>query len=247
MAYKCEKCGLESNKKDNFLKLKSLHYSYKVLYCLQCAEEIITKREKSKLIASTIILFGGLIWSIITNRENEYAWLFFQGGLFLCFTTLLVLPHELGHVIAAVMVRAKVFEVSIGIGKTLFKRKFLGIEWNFHIIPTCGYTNLGICSRRLHRTRRFLAVSGGPIAHCLLIYVAIVLSYGVSSPWAIAIGNMFILANLYVFFGSILPRKTYLSGKKSPSDGLLLLTEPFMSNSKIDEQIEWSKIASNNI
>lgn len=177
MFYKCAKCGLASDRKDNFIPFHNPYSSYKTRYCMTCAEKILIQRGKSQLAASIIVLFTGFIWVLIAGRKHEFAWLMFQCGLFLCFNTLLVLPHEIGHALAAAILRAKIFEVSIGLGPTLYKPKFCGIDWNLHAIPICGYADFAICSKMLYRTRRFLTVLAGPMVNCLLISAALFLVF----------------------------------------------------------------------
>jgi len=174
----------------------------------------------------------------MASPQNEFAWLIFQTGLFWCFTTLVVVPHELGHVLAALMTKAKVFQVTIGLGNILYKHDFLGIEWKFCAIPICGFTIIGIGNRRFYRTKNFLTTLGGPLVNFLLGVVALIILFRVSSPWLLAVLKPFLAANIFVLLFGLVPRKVNIASGNTPSDGLLLLSVPFMSELKINQEIE---------
>ena len=87
--------------------------------------------------------------------------------------------------------------------------------------------------------RSFLVTLGGPLANCFLIFAAVILLFHISSPWLLAVTRSFIAANVFVLlFSSLLPRKVNFAGIITPSDGLTLLTVPFMSELKINQEIE---------
>jgi hypothetical protein len=236
MARKCAKCGVVSEIEDAFLKSD---ISDEAFYCPACSEEksIPIQLGESFLIACPVLLIGGLVW-VITKPQNEFAWLVFQAGLFMCFIAITTLPHELGHVLASFAVGGKVYKVTIGLGKILYKRKFLGIEWEFGAIPICGVTYVTIGDRKLYRTRSFLISSGGPLVDLFMLVAAVTLLFYISSPWLLAITRAFLIANMFELAHNLLPRKINFADKSMSSDGLTLLNIPFMSKSKIDKEIE---------
>ncbi|MCX5638590.1 MAG: hypothetical protein NTX52_13005, partial [Planctomycetota bacterium] len=79
---------------------------------------------------------------------------------------------------------------------------------------------------------------GGPLVNFLLIFVAMILLFNISSPWLLAVVRSFLAANIFVLLFGLLPRKVNIAGTIMPSDGLALLTTPFMSQSKINQEIE---------
>jgi hypothetical protein len=237
MSHKCAICGIESEIEEAFLPVRKPHSSDKIFYCPACWEKGSTRHGKSYLTAYIIVLVGGLVW-VMASHQNELAWLIFQIGLFGGFTALVVVPHELGHVFAAFITKAKVFQVTIGLGRTLYNRDFWGIEWKFCAIPICGFSIIGISNRRFYRTRSFLTTLGGPLVNFLLIFVAMILLFNISLPWLLAVVRSFLVANIFVLLFGLLPRKVNIAGTITPSDGLALLITPFMSQSKINQKIE---------
>lgn len=234
MAHKCAKCGVTSEIEEAFLKSNS---SDEIFYCPACQEKKSTHLGESFLISCPIVLVGGFVW-VISRPQNEFAWLVFQAGLFLCFITITTLPHELGHVLTSFAVKAKVSKVTIGLGRILYKRNFLGIEWIFCAIPICGVTHVTIGDRKFYRTRSFLISSGGPLVNFFMLAVAMILLFHNSSPWFSAVIKAFIIANIFELVHNLLPRKINFAGKSMSSDGLTLLNVPFMSRANIDKEIE---------
>ncbi|MBE3145470.1 MAG: site-2 protease family protein [Planctomycetes bacterium] len=237
MTRKCAICGLESEIEDALLPVRDSYYSDKIFYCPACSKKRSTQLGESYLIACVVLLVGGFVWAI-ARSQNEFAWLTFQSGLFMCFVAMVVAPHELGHVLAAFVTRARMFQVTVGLGRTLYKRDFLGIEWEFCAIPICGFTVVAVGDRKFYRTRSFLISLGGPLMNFLLGFAAIIALWRVSSPWLAAVIRPFIAANAFVFVFNLIPRKVNFAGTLMESDGLTLLNVLFMSTSKIDKEIE---------
>jgi hypothetical protein len=235
---KCAKCGMESEVEEAFLPARNSS-SNKTFYCPACWEKHSTQLGESYLIACAILLAGGLTW-VLAQPQNELAWLVFQSGLFLCFTALLTLPHEVGHVLAAFATGAKVFQVNIGVGSIVYQCMFGGIEWRFNAIPIRGFVVDGIKSRKLYRIRQFLITLGGPMANLLLAIIGLVLLYCTSSMWTAALMKSFIAANVFGVIWTLVPRKVNVGGGSTPCDGLALLKLPFMSKSAIELGIESS-------
>jgi hypothetical protein len=234
MARKCAKCGVVSEIEEAFQKS---NYSDKIFYCPACSKEKSVQLGESFLIACPIVLIGGIVW-VMVNPRNEFAWLVFQAGLFMCFWVVLTVPHELGHVLAAFVTRAKVSKVTIGLGRILCKRELLGIEWEFRVIPICGSTIVGIGDRNFYRIRNFLISSGGPLINFLLGTAALILLFFIYSPWPVAFTKAFMFTNIFELVHNLLPTKWNTSGGSMSSDGLRLLMLPLMSKSKIDKEIE---------
>jgi hypothetical protein len=237
MARKWAKCGVVSEIEEAILPIRDSYHSNEIFYCSTCRKKNAIQRGESYLIGCVIALIGGFV-CVIINPQNEFARFIFQGGLFMCFVAITALPHELGHVLAAFATRAKVFSVNIGLGRVLYKRDFLGIEWKFCAIPICGLTSTGFNSKKFYRLKRFLVSLGGPLANFVMMAAAVILLFYISSPWLLAVVKSFIAANVFDLVYNLLPRKGNYGGTLVPSDGLTLLTVPFMSDLKINQNIE---------
>jgi tetratricopeptide (TPR) repeat protein len=234
MARKCAKCGVVSEIEEAFQKSNS---SDEIFYCSACSKEKSVQLGESYLIACIISLIGGFLLVIIWPR-SELVWLMFQGGLFMCFIAITALPHELGHVLAALLTKARIFQVTIGLGRELYTCDFLGIEWKFCAIPICGVTNAFFNNKSFFRLRSFLLSLGGPLANLFMLAAGVILCFHISSPRLGIVIITFIAANVYELLHNLLPRKVNFAGTLASSDGLTLLKAPFMSVSEINKEIE---------
>ncbi len=61
---------------------------------------------------------------------------------FLLVLSVLVFIHELGHFTVARLLGVKVYVFSIGFGKKLITKQWIGTEWTFSLIPLGGYVKM---------------------------------------------------------------------------------------------------------
>lgn len=238
MARKCAKCGVVSEIEEAFQKS---FYSDRTFYCPVCLKKNAIRNGESLLIAFLILFILGLLWVTITP-QNEFGRLVLQAGLFMFFIPVVIVLHEFGHVIAAILTKTRIYYVTIGLGETSYKRKFLGVEWIFCKLPVCGFTYVGTTNRKFYRLRSVLITLGGPLMNCLIAIAATIALLSISSPDISATIKSFIAANIFELLYSLTLKKWHISGQPIPSDGLSLLKEPFMSKSEIDRNIEGSYV-----
>lgn len=234
MARKCAKCGVVSEIEEAFQKS---NFSDEIFYCPACSKGKSIQLGESFLIACPIVLIGGLVW-VMVNPQNEFAWLVFQAGLFMCFYPLSVVFHEFGHVLAGLITKSTIYGVTIGFGRILFKFELRGVEWRFCKVPVGGFTYVSSGDRKFYRIRNIMTTLGGPLMNCLLVIVLAIVLFHISSPWLSAIIKAFMALNIFVCFYALVPKNRKDSGRNVPSDGLSLLTEPFKSKPEIDKEIE---------
>ncbi len=173
-----------------------------------------------------IVLFHTTPWGSV---------LLFLGTLLLT-VIFSMIPHELGHALAAVGLGMRLFTVSFGSnGRILFVRRVLGYDLAFHAVLLGGYvlyTPKYLCFARL---RDFLAVLAGPLTNGLLLIIALHLLAGVSSnDMSFHILAGFIYGSVLVLAISLFPRKYRVRNARTPNDGLLALTIPFRSRKSME-------------
>jgi hypothetical protein len=144
-------------------------------------------------------------------------------GLFLI---LAILPHELGHAIAARALGWNVHQIVIGLGRPLFKWRCLGILLDVRAIPIAGATWMTPKDTRWFRVKRFLAVLAGPAVNAGLALAVIFIWQGGLDRFefdALPIGpRLFLLANAMVAITNLLPYQPK-TGFALASDGKQLL------------------------
>jgi len=164
-----------------------------------------------------------LSWFAPENFVGQILLSVFLVGLFLVFS---IVPHELGHAIVARAVGWRVYQIVIGIGKPLFKRRWFGILFDIRTIPIGGVTWMTPKDTRWFRTKRFLAVLAGPAVNiAMALGIVIVLQGSLTNFDLVDLPSaalLFIWANLWVALANLWPHQSK-TGFALPSDGKQLL------------------------
>lgn len=117
--------------------------------------------------------FGGWLW---TRAEGEpwlralqvAGWL----GLVYLGLHLRILLHELGHLVAAGLVRLNVMTVRVGAGWRLWStQNRSGVRWEWRLRPTGGWVEAHHRDEAGFRWRQFVFVAGGPVVDAMLITI----------------------------------------------------------------------------
>src|ERR1051325_4897201 len=136
---KCDVCGAESDFDAAFVKERKAFRSSIRTVCPACWIRRGDTRQLWVLLTlpaagalgfiSDLIAPGGVVGSMLLG-------LFFIG----LFLILSIIPHELGHAMVARLLGWRVYQIVIGVGKTLFKRRWSGILFDLRAVPLCGAT-----------------------------------------------------------------------------------------------------------
>jgi tetratricopeptide (TPR) repeat protein len=227
MATKCVKCGVDSEADDAFRKQQSsLSPGHVVHYCPDCW----SRREISKLKETLAFYLVGIgmacIWAI-GDPANAVGWTMLNFLLLPLFLFATILPHELGHAIAARLVGAHVLAIIIGHGKIVFELKFPGQTITFKLIPMGGFTISAHKNKSLFRLKKFIVALAGPLANILLALILFpYLSSGGFITWDFEHEfiplRLFIFANIVTAVVNLWPSTAQTELGKVASDGLAL-------------------------
>jgi len=142
---------------------------------------------------------------------------------FLLVLSFLVFFHELGHFLAARYFGVKVHVFSIGFGKQLYAKEWMGTTWQFALVPLGGYVKMkgqddsnpslieeGNDSYNTKKPwQRIIILFAGPFANFLL---AAVLYFTIAmmgaTTWAAQVGK--VQENSPAFHAGILPNDEIL-------------------------------------
>ncbi|MFZ5861496.1 MAG: M50 family metallopeptidase [Nitrospirota bacterium] len=195
---------------------------------------------------------GGLILHY-TDTSDSLGIGLINIGLVYLFMLVMVIPHELGHAIAARIVGFRVFKVVIGYGPILLTRKYLGWQWEFRPLPIGGVTVAASPLPRLYRTREFLLVLAGPLVNVIFAVAPFWLGQKIGSSnrlgfWEASLLIDLALANILLLVMNLWPRKLPTTTGIIDSDGLALLTVPFSSQKTVEEGLAtYYRLASNEL
>lgn len=146
-----------------------------------------------------------------------------------------VVAHELGHALAALMVGARLFRINIGLyGRVVFSRRVFRCRF---VVRSILYGGNVLCAPKgttFFRLRYAVVLLGGPLANVLLM---------VLGQWAFSrfsqdnllssVLAAVVHGNLFLLVISGIPRRMWIEGSRGATDGLALLSIPFMTREAI--------------
>lgn len=155
--------------------------------------------------------------------------------LFMLFLFPLVVIHELGHASVAKLFGFRIFSMTVGYGKRLFEIKPFGIKMKFNLYPLSGMTVAIPRDEKGFRLKYWLYIFGGPATHLAFILIlgplfvsrASVANF-ISQPTFV---EPFLLTNLFLLIGNLVPKKADGIGPGVYTDGHHLLRVPFFDHS----------------
>ncbi|HXS79680.1 MAG TPA: site-2 protease family protein [Gammaproteobacteria bacterium] len=142
-------------------------------------------------------------------------------------TTLLLLPsivvHELGHAVAATLLRFDVFRIVLGIGPVRFELRLFGYLWEVRRYLRGGLLRCAPVGMRDLRRRYLLVVAAGPAANFVVGAAALAVlatSYSESIASGPAPLTTLVLISFVLGFGNLFP---FTTARGHASDGKTLL------------------------
>lgn len=232
MSVRCDICGAESTFDEVFHRLRVSRRETRI-YCPSCW----TKRQT--IHSSNFLLYGGVagiigLLLVALAAKTPWGWYLLGFCLFVVFQVICIVPHELGHAIAAWSVGMRVFTVSIGsFGREIFSFQPFGVDVVFRSIPLGGSALSAPKNLQLVRLKKLWVVLCGPLANAALL-VAVMLVVAESNEMVAWVGGIFFWSNLFCLAVNLWPWKSWLDGQQVSSDGLALLTVPFWTKTMIE-------------
>jgi tetratricopeptide (TPR) repeat protein len=234
---KCDRCGIEGEIEAAFFKTRRSGSTRNYHLCPPCWRK---KRENSYWASLSITMGIGLLGAGLAAAGIPDGWLFLNLFLLQIFIIVGTIPHEFGHAFAARLLGLRLFQVSMGFGKTLYERRV----GNFFIVvkatPYGGRTIASPRSPSWFRSKYLLFIAAGPLANLLLAASV--------WPWVRFDGgdpfrgrlhplNIFFIANLVIVAANLLPFRSRSQFGTIGSDGLQLAATPFLTRKKIAQRL----------
>lgn len=153
------------------------------------------------------------------SLANLFITLFFL----LVFFKLAIIFHEIGHLLAAKIVKGKARRLVLGNGHEVAKFKLKNLRVVINSEFNNGYTYASFGDQSRVPWKSALYVSGGIITNFVLAWVTYLIFPINYSPAHINFALAFVLPNLYIGIKALIPYNITRLGMKLPSDGLHLL------------------------
>jgi tetratricopeptide (TPR) repeat protein len=193
-------------------------------YCPRCWTE---REERSHRTIFVVYAIFGALAAIALVRDPSPGFGWFAVNLVIlhfCNFPAVVL-HELGHAVAARLVRWPVYQVAIGwFGKPIFRRKVSGVLVQINSVPVGGFTYTGPSGERVSRGAAFLVYGGGPAMNAIaaVLLLPTVLNPTSSMEEGLLLGTMFFWANIICLGISLYPMACSTPYGPADTDGTVL-------------------------
>lgn len=229
---KCDRCGLQSDVEQAFSTEKRL-LSRPRHFCPDCT----VKRYINVFVAEIALLVAGGLLLFVLSPRSSTALFFLQIALFLLLMAPLILIHELAHALVAGLVGLRIFGIVIGMGRTIWHGKFMGMDWAVNILPISGITMVGARPVPYIRSKLFLIHLAGPASHVLMALIFHLMARADPSSGLIGyVLQALVFANLFMAAVNLFPRKVAVTTGMQGSDGWQLLRTPFLKQSELNKQ-----------
>jgi tetratricopeptide (TPR) repeat protein len=179
--------------------------------------------------------FGLLLFWL--NPKSGLAGFYLEVALIIVLMTPLVIVHELAHAAVARVMQLRVFGIMLGIGKTIWSGKFLGMDWTVNTLPVGGITFVGARPVPHIRWRLFLIYLAGPASHVAMALAFLILAQLMRfSQLAYQVLHALVFANYFMAAINLFPRKVSVMTGMQGSDGWHLLRAPFIKETELTRQ-----------
>jgi tetratricopeptide (TPR) repeat protein len=217
----CVRCGTGSEVGEGYRKVKG------ALRCPPCSQQRLIKIGLWSWALIPVMVAAGFLFIRLVPRD-AIGWLYLNLSLFVIFEALLILPHEVGHALAARAVGFRVFRIMVGAGHISLKKWVGGTLLDFRPLPVGGATLVGPGSPGQLGAKLFLIFLAGPLVNGLLVAVALLWTTPKDLSPAKCGSSMqpmfdFIAANALLIIINLIPRKVRTPQGDVDSDGLGLL------------------------
>jgi len=168
MAMACADCGVRSDLGEElFARVRRSLRRQAHAICPRCHHER-QAREAGGLVRSAAGLLLVSVALLHWRPELTAGWVALYAALFSAFFHLVVLPHELGHALAARLLGMRLFGVTLGTGWLRRRWRVAGLRLDWRGPPSGGFTHAGPARAEGARWRMAALAVAGPAANVLL-------------------------------------------------------------------------------
>jgi hypothetical protein len=217
MRNRCHACGIDALESEEFIE-QNIPFMRRRFYCPSCHEKIVHRI----LLGFTIaILVIATVVIIAATRTHEA--ILQHSGFSLLFLVIvqwfLILPHELGHALAARMFGYEQIRIFIGMGKPLFSFDFAGFYWVFNRIPFGGLTYSKPPAEPKRWQHLTFVASGLGVNAAMALAAWFYIGSGGLFHSSGSVAKLFFWSNIVVVVESLIPRSVQTSYGSTFTDG----------------------------
>jgi len=207
------------------------------LYCPACHKRLVHR----VYLGFAIVIVAVAVIATLEGARTKEPVLNYSGFtmLFLVIVQwLMILPHELGHAIAARLFSYTKIRILIGMGKPLFSFDFAGFYWVFNPIPFGGLT-FSEPPAKINRWKHLIFVSAGLAVNALAAFFA----WRFIGPGGLFhsganIARLVFWGNLIVIGENLIPRAVQTSYGSTFTDGWQIWHTLFSWNKSVKAELD---------
>ena len=217
MSDRCHACGIAALESQQVSE-ENFPCTRRRFECPACHQRLVHR----VYLGFAIVIVAVAVIAILEAARTKERILNYPGFsmLFLVIVQwLLILPHELGHAIAARLFGYNQIRILIGMGKPVFSFDLAGFYWVFNPIPFGGLT-LSKPPEKVNRWKHLMFVSAGLAVNALGAFIAwLFIGPGglFHSPGSVA--KLLFWGNLIVIAENLIPRAVQTSYGSTFTDG----------------------------
>lgn len=188
---------------------------------------------------------AGAVWLVAfrLHRLDDDLALFLATAQVVIWIYAATIPHEIAHALMARVLCVTVIEIRFGSGPRLGSIRLFGIPCHVHLFVTGqNYMRDEFRNRHWFRLRSWLIVAAGPVMNLLLAVAGIAIggwsNFDFFPEEGYAIVQALVVGNLVAVLLALWPWTYYEDSEQYPTDGLQLLTIPWMTDREVEQAVE---------
>lgn len=232
--YRCGRCGVESPERSCFIIPERHSKPPHDTRCITCEQQ----RTKRSALEGVVALVLALSWPLLilagSQRGSTHPIPTYAILLTLALLPASIFAHELGHTIAALILRLELSGMDIGTGALLFRIPVRGFPIRVNCWPICGCVYLGSKTLRLLRLRLWITTLAGPVTNAALLLLTTIYWRQLEPVTGSVALGLFSIVNFLLVVTSMIPYRPRGMGGLQRSDGLALIEIPRSSPMQLE-------------
>ena len=218
---RCDLCGIEAEQGQEFT-VEKLPFRPRKKYCPVCHERFYNRVFRFVALLLMIFVVAG-IYEFLRHGGRLLDATGLWAALLCAFQWIMILPHELGHALAARLLGYRQIVILVGFGKPLCAFGFLGIQWLVNRVPFGGFTLADPPDGSGLRWKQFVFVASGPAVNVAAASMAwFCIEPGELFNESFTLAELLFWANLLVLGENLFPCRFQTPVGWLQTDGMLL-------------------------
>jgi hypothetical protein len=167
----CNDCGATTEVQDSFFNQRRLFGASFRTFCPLCWNKQQLSNQKWNYLFSLLLSILGLLL-LVVKPDSKLGYIFINLFLLHVIDICSNLLHELAHAWTGRKLGFRIFKISIGRGKTIYKCNLFGFEIEFNSIPVMGLVLTAYPGKLYSKFKRAMFTLAGPTMNLIIALIA---------------------------------------------------------------------------